>query len=393
MRIAYRNADLHVGDGSRFTGTMITEDARIAAVYAGDLREADRGTVDRTVDLAGKTVIPGLVDVHTHGRAGFDFTDASVDEMRVMARSYVKSGVTTLMPTLASAPFSDLCAASDRIVSLCGKEQKNGAMLPCYAGVHLEGRYLNPEKRGAHAVGYLAPLDASELKTLIPHFGPRFHVAAALELDADGSFLQTVLDAGGTVSLAHTCATYGEAMDAISRGAVSFTHTFNAMPPLHHRDGGAVAAALTSDAFAELIVDGVHIAPEMVRLAYRLKGSDRLVLVTDSMQATDCSDGVYSIAGLKCIVKDGKALTEDGHLAGSTLSLIDGLRNLMRFCGISLDEALPTATRTPAKLLGIDLEVGTLEAGKYADFLVLNDGFETSADPIASVVLCGTEIV
>ena len=392
MKIAYTNAELHIGNGESYVGTLLTEGDIITAVYPGALLEGDRQAADRVVDLSGKTVIPGLVDVHTHGRAGYDFNDASLEGLRVAAHSYVKSGVTTLIPTLASAPFENLCEASDRIASLCGKDHVADGMLPCFAGIHLEGRYLNPEKRGAHATEYLAPLDEAEIKTLIPHLGDRFHVSCAAELDRSGTFLKAIREAGGSIGLGHTAATYKEAMQAIENGVISFTHTFNAMPPLHHREGGAVSAALTSDAYAELIVDGIHIAPEMVKLAYRCKGAGRLVLITDSMQATDCADGTYTIAGMTCIVKDGKAMTVDGHLAGSTLSLIDGLRNLMQFCEISLDEALPTVTLTPAEMMGIDALCGSLQVGKKADLLILDPDFFAGGRPIDAVVLCGEMI-
>ncbi len=387
MRIAYCGAALHLGNGESFVGTLITENERILAVYRGEISEGDRASVERIVRLDGKTVIPGLVDVHTHGRAGFDFTSATEEEMRVMARSYLESGVTTLLPTLASAPFSALCDASDRIRAVATRED---AGLARFAGVHLEGRYLSPEKRGAHAPELLASASEAELKALLPHFGEHFHVSFAPEADRDGAFLKAIVSAGGTAGIAHTTASYEEAMRALSNGATSFTHTYNAMPALHHREGGTVAAAFLSDAYAELIVDGIHVAPEMVHLAYHCKGNEKLVLITDSMEATGCKDGRYSIAGMTCIVKDGIALTEDGHLAGSTLSLLSGLFNLMRFCGISLDEALPTVTRNPARMIRIDGEVGTLEASKYADFLVL----EPSGDrfTLSSVVFRGNAV-
>jgi N-acetylglucosamine-6-phosphate deacetylase len=178
---------------------------------------------------------------------------------------------------------------------------------------------------------------------------------------------------GGTVGIAHTTASYEEAMAALHRGAVSFTHTYNAMPPLMHRAGGATAAALVSDAYAELICDGLHISPEMVHLAFKCKGSNRLVLITDSMEATGMPDGEYSIAGLPVTVKDGKARTHEGAIAGSTLSLIDGVKNLALFAEISFETALYNATAAPAKMLGIFDTVGSLDVGKMANMLVLDN--------------------
>lgn len=390
MKIAFVNASWHIGNGEHFCGSLVAEDGRILALSEGDACPP----ADEIVDLGGAVVIPGLVDVHTHGRAGYDFTSATIDGATAAARSYLRSGVTALLPTLASAPFAELCAAGDTLAMLKTEAEKDKT-LPRILGTHLEGRYLSKEKRGAHAEHLLAPLDPEELETLIPHLGSEFHVSCAPECDTTGRFIETVTKNGGTVGIAHTTATYAEAMDALHKGAVSFTHTYNAMPALMHRAGGATAAALVSDAYAELICDGLHISPEMVHLAYKCKGSERLVLITDSMEATAVGDGTYSIAGMTCIVKDGKALTTDGHLAGSTLSLLEGLVNLMRFCGLSLDEALPAATRNPAAMVRALNRVGTLEVGKYADFIVLDPNFAENAHPLTAIqaVMLGGERV
>ena len=155
---------------------------------------------------------------------------------------------------------------------------------------------------------------------------------------------------------------------AESRGVTAYTHLFNAMPPLHHRDGGAVAACLMGDAYAELICDGIHIAPEMVNLAYSLK-KDRLVLISDSMEATGAADGEYSIAGNPVTVKNGKALTHDGALAGSTLTLDKAVQNLMDFCHIPLSRAIICATQAPAKEMGIFDTCGSIAVGKRADII------------------------
>lgn len=309
--------------------------------------------------------------------------------MRQMSASYLQSGVTTLLPTLASAPLDDLHRAIARINAVAAEEQEHPGARAHFAGVHLEGRYLNIKKRGAHAPELLAPPDADELAELLSKMDGARHVTAALELDTDGSFLKKALALGATVGLGHTNATYHEAVDAITRGATAMTHLFNAMPPLHHRDGGAVCAGMLDPTVScELIVDGFHIAPEMVALAWRMKG-DHLVLITDSMEATGCADGEYTIAGMPVTVRDGKARTHDGAIAGSTLSLWDGVKNLCDFAKAPFADALYAATMAPAVEVGLEAEVGSIAVGKRGDLLLLSSGCDATAWSQIDTVICG----
>lgn len=320
------------------------------------------------LDAQGAYIIPGLVDIHTHGRAGHDFLSCTPQMLDDVARAYAAHGVTAVMPTLASAPFENMCASADMINRFIPAD--NAATL---CGVHLEGRYLNPARKGAHKSDLIAPLDPHELERDEFRNCRALHITAAYELDSDGAFALKARELGATLGLGHTSATYAEAKLAESRGVCSYTHLFNAMPPLHHRGGGAVCAALEGNAFVELICDGIHVSEEMVRLVYRLKGNTETVLVSDSMEATDCPDGHYSIAGNPVIVKNGIALTEDGALAGSTVSLFTALLNLMRFCKIGFEEALPCATINPCREVGVDDRFGSIDVGKSADYLFVID--------------------
>lgn len=361
MKILYKNANIYDTQKKAFVLGELFVDSGVIV----DFEHCDGATV---VDLGGAYLIPGLIDLHTHGRAGGDFVSADAELLLKMSRSYLESGVTSVMATLASAPLNELYAACTRIAEAKEKGAEN------IVGIHLEGRYLNEKRRGAHAAELLAIPDAKELEGLIAEMKSlgSVHVSTALELDKDGSFTEAALRHGATLGLAHTNATYAEAQAAFDRGAVALTHTYNAMSPFHHRDGGAVGAGLLNDAvYCELIVDGFHVAPEAVLMAYRLKG-DKLVLITDSMEATGMEDGEYSIAGLPVTVKDGKARTHEGAIAGSTLTLIDGVKNLAAFTGISFEEAVYHATAAPAKMVGIYDSVGSLEVGKQANMLVLD---------------------
>lgn len=365
-------------------GSLTFEGETIKEIEFGDTSKEYSGEV---IDLKGAMLLPGLVDAHTHGRGGADFNTASAEDMKRMARGYALKGVTCVMATLASAPFDKLKESSDLINDLKDK----GVSGARYAGIHLEGRYLNVSKRGAHASDLIAPLESEELRELMSHMKKPCHISAALELDKDGSFMSAALDFGATLGLGHTSSTCAEALELYNKGSVSFTHTFNAMTPLHHREAGTVGAALLCDAYCELICDGLHICPEIVALTYKVKGKDRLVLITDSMEATGNGDGNYNIAGMPVIVKNGKAVTTDGALAGSTLELCDGIRNLVRFAGASLEDAIACATINPARMLGIDNKYGSLEVGKYADIIVAHEDPE-DIFVIDSVLVGGIEI-
>ena len=373
MNLLIKNVNVYHSDSMRFVpGALYASGDLIKGVYSeGDALPKIPDA--RVVDGGGRYLVPGLVDTHTHGIAGGDFISASQEKMAEMAHAYLRGGVTSVMPTLASAPLEDMVAAVKRITEM----MRAGTDLGAFCGVHLEGRYLNAAKRGAHAPALLASLEAKELDVLIGEVEGAVHVSAAFELDEDGAFAARALSLGATLGLAHTTATYAQAKLAISRGVNNFTHLFNAMPPLHHRDGGAVCAAFDSDVFAELIVDGVHVSPEMVALAYRNK-KQQLVLITDSMEATDCADGEYSIAGMPVTVKDGKAVTHDGAIAGSTLHLLDGVKNLAAFANIPFEQALYSATAAPAKAMGLDAVIGSLECGKRADMLLLDEDFNVA---------------
>ncbi len=337
---------------------ILWEDGRIVSVGV-PVKEADQ-----VIDAAGMTVIPGLVDVHTHGRAGFDFCTANIEQMRLMKADYARHGVTSVFATLAS-DTPDGWKRSIRDIHKCG-----------FAGVHLEGRYLNPAKRGAHAEHLLAPLDAKELTSILEDVHIPCHISAAYELDSDGSFSAAARAFGATMGLAHTGATAEQTRLAMTRGVHSFTHLYNAMPPLHHREAGPVGVAFCSTGYGELIADGLHICPDMIALAYRCLGIDRTVLITDSMEGTGCPDGMYAIAGQPVELKNGRALTMYGALAGSTLNLWDGVKNLMAFAGVTLADAVWCATENPARMVGIDADVGSIVPGKVADLVLIDDSLE-----------------
>ena len=321
--------------------------------------------------MDGYYIMPGLVDVHTHGIAGYDFNFADEEDMKKMLLEYARHGTTSVMATLASQTMSRLMDSVFSINQVRVKAKKGVASA---LGVHLEGRYLNPEMRGCHAPELLAKPNIEELNSLaFSMMPPPMHFSIAPELEGADRFIEKARDFGATIGIAHTNSTYEQARHAVDIGATSFTHTFNAMTKIHHRMPGCAVCSLDSDdAYTEIICDGEHIHPAMVKLAYKAKPKDKLVLMTDSMAATAAPDGEYEIAGTKVYVKNGRATDKDGTLAGSTLTMFKALKNMMHFCRIPLSEAIKYATINPARMVDAD-GVGKIEKCYRADFIVLRD--------------------
>ncbi len=377
--------DCHVYDTDRrafIDASVAVHGDRITAVIesGNSLPEGE------TVSLGGKYLIPGLVDVHSHGRGGYDFNTASAEDYDVIALSYARAGTTAVMPTLASAPLDSL---EYSVKAIADRDNIPGSA--AFAGIHLEGRYLSLSKRGAHPEKLLSNPSSEEIRNFKTLAGDtRMRLSVAPEIEGSDDMIHTALELGITVSAAHTDANFAELSHAVDEGVTGFTHTFNCMRPIHHRDpGGAGAALLIDSAYAEFICDGMHIAPEMILLSNKVKNPDKFVLITDSMEAAGCPDGEYSIAGLPVFVKDGKAVNIEGALAGSTLDMFTGLVNYMKFCSVSLEEALPKATINPAKMIGADDEFGSIVSGRRADFIVINNPESPAID---TVIAGGKEV-
>lgn len=345
-------------------------DSQKKAFFQGSVAWTD-GVITEIVQggdaTAGDMLIPGYVDVHTHGRAGIDFDSASCTEILAVCKSYAACGVTSLVPTIASAPLDQMMRAV-REIKKAAFTPHEGSDIPA---IHLEGRWLNLTKRGAHAPHLIAPLSIKELEDFIAEIDPLVpYITLAAELEGGEAFVKRALELGAVLSLGHTDAGYEDAIRFFDMGISSATHLYNAMTGLHHRDPGCVGAALFSDAYTELICDGFHIHPRMIRFTMENKAHDRVVLITDSMMGTGCPDGDYFIAGLPVRVVGGHALGEDGTICGSTLDMHTALLNTCAFTGLPLESCIPFATENPARLLGLNR--GSLRIGAKADFLVLD---------------------
>lgn len=320
------------------------------------------------VDLGG-TVVPGFVDVHAHGAAGVHFADAVDRSIRPAIDWHARFGTTTLLASLAT----------DSVPRL---EQQVAALVPLVrdgslGGVHLEGPWLSHAHRGAHEESLLRSPDAAEVRSLLADPAVRM-VTIAPELPGGLDAIDSIVSAGAVAAIGHTSCDLATAQAAFDRGATVATHLFNGMPPLHHRDPGPVAAALLDDrVFAELILDGHHLADEAVAIAARLLGP-RLIAVSDSIAATGRPDGDYTLAGSSLSVRGGVArVTDGGSLAGSTITLASAFRALVERHGFSLLEAVVATATAPARAVGL-AEAGSIRAGGFADLVVL-DGLSVAA--------------
>lgn len=305
------------------------------------------------IDCGGHLLLPGLVDIHTHGCMGLDVMDSDLADM---ARHYRKAGVTAFLPTTMTMPLADLRAVTAHI------PESDGAQI---LGFHLEGPYISEAAKGAQNAAHICEPSPEEFST-IPHVKM---VTIAPELPGAIQFIERC---EAIVSLGHTTADYDTCLAAANAGAKCLSHTCNAMPLLHHRAPGPIGAALDAKMYAQVICDGIHIHPAMVRVLYGLFGKERMILISDSMRATGMPDGAYNFGGQKMLVKDGIARTEDGALAGSTSTLLDCVKQAIAM-GIPSADAFYMASATPAKLLGVNK--GLLKVGYDADFILLDKDF------------------
>ena len=324
-------------------------------------------------DLGGCYVIPGLVDIHTHGALSEDASDGAAEGMPVLSRYYAKGGVTSWCPTTMTLKEPVLTEAMKVIRDF--ERPEDGAKV---AGIHLEGPFLCYSKRGAQAAENLHAPDVEMFRRLNQVSGNLVKlITVAPEEPGALDFIREVSPVCA-VSLGHTAADYATAMAAYEAGATHATHLYNGMPSLLHREPGVIAAASDAGATVELITDGLHIHPAVVRLTHKLFG-EKLVLISDSLRCAGMPDGDYELGGQPITMKNGKAtLTGSETLAGSSIHLMDGLRRSVSF-GVPLEAAVTAATLTPAKAIRMDGEIGSLEEGKWADMVVLDEELNVKA--------------
>jgi N-acetylglucosamine-6-phosphate deacetylase len=349
--------------------SVVIEDGRIAAIGAA----ASGGTPCGVQPLRypGATLAPAFFDVHIHGSAGHDVMEATPEALTAVGRFLASHGVGSYLATTVTAPVdATLRALAGLAKWIQTAPQADQARI---IGIHLEGPFLSHQRRGVQPAEHLLAPDIALFDRFFE--AAEGHVrlmTLAPELPGAIDLATHAIAKGVRVSLGHSNATAGETRRAIAAGAASATHTFNAMRPFDHRETGILGTVLSTDSlFAELICDGIHNAPEAVRIWWRSKGPRRAILVTDAMAAAGMPDGMYRLGDMQIQVRDGKASLGDA-LAGSLLTLDRGLKNLMEFTGVPLDEALRAATTNPAEMTGLGDRAGALAAGQPANLVALD---------------------
>ncbi|UOQ91952.1 N-acetylglucosamine-6-phosphate deacetylase [Halobacillus shinanisalinarum] len=334
---------------------------------------------EEIIDWSGYTIAPGLLDTHIHGINGHDIMDGTVEAAQRVSAALPALGVTRFLPTTLTSSEADL-NRSIRAVVAAVNSGLSGAKSE---GIFLEGPYFTEKHKGAQNQSYFRDPDYDEFNQW-QDLAENTIVKIALAPERDGAidFIRKVSSGGVFVSIAHTDASYDCCKNALDAGASSFVHLFNGMSGLHHREPGVVGAALMNKgAFAEMICDGHHVHPDIAAMVVGMKG-DKTVLITDCMRAGLLPDGNYHLGEFSVVLKDGVARTETGSLAGSTLQLIDGVKKLHEWCGRSLHVIWHLASLSPAKSIGRDSELGSIQTGKLADYVVIDDGLNIQATAI-----------
>ncbi|NNN36098.1 N-acetylglucosamine-6-phosphate deacetylase [Streptomyces sp. S3(2020)] len=347
--------------GTIRNGRVIVDGTRIAGSAPDNAR---------TIDVTGHTLVPGFVDIHNHGGGGASFTSGTADEILTGIHTHRLHGTTTLVASTVTGDMDFLAQRAGLLSELA--EQGD------VAGIHFEGPFISPCRKGAHSEELLRDPDPAEVRKLIDAArGQARMVTLATELPGGIDSVRLLAEHGVIAAIGHTDATYEQTVEAIDAGATVATHLFNAMPTLGHRTPGPIAALLEDERITvELINDGTHLHPAALQLAFHHAGADRVAFITDAMDAAGFGDGRYMLGPLEVEVSEGVArLVEGGSIAGSTLTLDRAFQRAVTVDRLSVEDTVAALSANPARLLGMYDSIGSLEPGKYADLVLLDHQF------------------
>jgi N-acetylglucosamine-6-phosphate deacetylase len=382
-RFTLHGARLIDAAGDRPGSDITIEGTRLQAIGRS------RGTPGRVVEAADAIVTPGFIDVHTHGGGGCNLHTTNAEEIRAYARWAPRTGTTGFLIGVVGAPGALPEAQLDAAVAAIEAGRVGATPL----GIHLEGPYISAEQRGAHAAAWLRKPDVAETERLLSLAAGHLSVVTlAPELPGAAAMICRLVEAGVTVSVGHTDATYEQTQQAIRLGATHATHCFNAMRPLRHREPGPLGAIVEAASVrGELIADGVHVHPAAMRVLMRALGAERTIIVTDAQAAAGVPNAVFEFAGQPAKVVGGAARLADGTIAGSVLTMDQALRNVLDLGGVSLSQAVGMLTLNPAHAARVAQRKGGLRAGYDADLLIFDAALTLQATLCRGAVAFATE--
>ncbi|ACB86319.1 N-acetylglucosamine-6-phosphate deacetylase [Natranaerobius thermophilus] len=390
MALILRNAQLITEQGVLSPGYLIAGndgyiwdlgrdvDDNVLAPSDTSIDQGELGLIEsKEIDLQGKYLAPGFIDLHTHGGLGFDIMDADTKGLEKISAFYLKQGVTGFLATTFSSSWSEIKQAVGTVRKYLDNKASN-QIDTNLLGMHLEGPFINPEKKGVQTEKNIIPPSLKSVNELWELAGAHLYmISLAPEMKNASQLIKWGRRHNIIMSAAHTDATYEEMNNAFSAGLSHGAHLFNGMSAIHHRaPGAAIALLLHPEATIELIVDGKHLHPAILDLVIKQKPLDKIVLVTDSIRGTGLEEGKFQLDKQIVTVKNNTAKTQEGQLAGSTLTIPEALKNIMKFTSLSLTEAVKMISLTPAKILGLSQERGSLLPGKRADAAVLTEKLE-----------------
>jgi len=369
-------------------GIVLCEDGRIISVGSTiDAQPAPNSTI---IEANGKLVLPGLIDTHVHGSHGDDVMSAGAEGIRRISMHLLAHGTTAYLPTTLSGQHDDLL----RSLEDCVKAQTNPDLAAEIIGLHVEGPFINPHKKGAQPESGIREPNIDQCKEYLRGAPGQIKIMTlAPELSGAMDLIELLISNKVVASLGHSEADYATALAAIEKGATHATHLYNAMPALHHRKPNLTLACLMEPSIrAEIIVDGIHVSPEMIRLAAKTKGRNGMILITDAIEAVGLPDGEYTLGDSKIRVKgDLATLLDDSTIAGSTLTMNRAVGNAVTRVGVSLVDAVYMASTLPAQICGVADRKGSLEVGKDADIAILNPDFSVFATLLRGEIAYSSE--
>ena len=368
---AFAITNARIFDGTDFLDgkSVIVRDGNIDTIVDAAALPADLTVIDGN----GQMLAPGLIDVQVNGGGGVLLNDQpTVDGVRAIMQAHRKYGTTAMLPTLITDHRDKMETAIAAVTDAID------AGVPGIVGIHLEGPYLNPERKGVHSADIIRPMEDDAIELLTRLSNGRILVTMAPEKAAKGT-IKALAEKGVLVCAGHTAGNYAHIQSAIDEGLRGFTHLFNAMSPMNHREPGVAGAAMADDTtWGGLIADGYHVHPAVLKVAIHAKATGKIMLVTDAMPTVGADDKRFTLGGEEIIAADGRCALADGTLAGSDLDMISAVKNCVEMVGLDLGEALRMASLYPAEFLKLDDKMGRIAPGYQADMILFDDAFNVS---------------